>query len=136
MAAKNEAVIDGILREKISSMVYLAYDVGKQPREVAKELGLELPDSAFGLGVGEAVPPEELLQEVAAEIKALLEVKELLQNQHAETTANFLAIEKRDEHSSKQNLWLTLTTSAISLIVGWLLSLLGSPATLIHAFGG
>lgn len=132
MTPKSEAVIDEILEDKLYHLSIYATEAGKKPEEVAKKLGIELPR---GVRVAQYPGPEALLQEAVAEIKALLEVKELLQKQHTETKANFLAIEKRDAHSSKQNLWLTFTSSAISLILGWLLSLLGSPATLVHAFG-
>lgn len=72
---------------------------------------------------------------LAAQIAALEEVKKLLTSQHSEVQASFLAMKRNDERSSRQNLWLTLTTSGISIVIGWLLSLLSSPEALVHAFG-
>lgn len=77
----------------------------------------------------------EQMRTLRAQIALLEELKGQLEAQHSETKAHFLAIEKRDARSSSQGIWLTIISSAISLILGWLLSLLGSPATLVHALG-
>jgi hypothetical protein len=66
---------------------------------------------------------------------ALLE--DLRAQLETQTTANqtsFRAIEARDKRSSKQGPWLTIISSAIFLILGWLLSLLGTPIGVLHAF--
>ncbi len=68
------------------------------------------------------------------QVQMLKEIKDLVDKQQIETKAQFLAIEKRDTVSSKQSFWLTVVSSTISLIAGWLLSLVGSPATVLRIF--
>jgi hypothetical protein len=62
-----------------------------------------------------------------AQIKALEQLQEMLAQQHVENRAQFVAIKERDERSSTQSIWLTVISSTISLILGWSLSLLGTP---------
>lgn len=78
---------------------------------------------------------EDTLVGTRAQVRLLEELKATLHQQHAESKAHFLAIKDRDERSSKQNVWLTVASSAISLILGWLLSLVGSPASVLRVFG-
>lgn len=141
-----ETIIDSLLEARLGE--YMTVEEQIQAQEEAEQ---EEKESEWDLPAGEAkrgIPVrqmggddydfednDERLFRLQSQIAVLQEVKELLKKQHAETKANFLAVEKRDEHSSKQNLWLTITTSAISIIIGWLLSLLGSPLTLVHTFG-
>lgn len=151
------AVLDSVLEARRNELIQIeaeedediaAFLQDVRPRTTEREIE--------GLGVGEAtrgldeafIPFPENLEDfledddpevrkyrLAAQIAALEEVKKLLTSQHAEVQASFLAMKRSDERSSRQNLWLTLTTSGISIVIGWLLSLLGSPATLVHAFG-
>lgn len=74
------------------------------------------------------------LSELEPQIKLLEELKASLDHQHAENKAQFLAIEKRDTVSSKQSFWLTVVSSAVSLVAGWLLSLVGSPSAVLRIF--
>lgn len=65
------------------------------------------------------------------QVQLLEELKEKFEHQRTQMEADFTSIKERDERSSKQNFWLTIVSSAISLIVGWLLSLAGSPSLLL-----
>jgi len=80
-------------------------------------------------------PHPDEIRPLRAQVQLLEQMKELLEEQHSETKTQFLAIEKRDEQSSKQSFRLTVVSSGTSLIAGWLLSLVGSPATVLHIFG-
>jgi ribosomal protein L16 Arg81 hydroxylase len=70
-----------------------------------------------------------------AQVTLLEALQATLGQQHTEKRSAFLALKQRDERSSTQHVWLTLATAAISLIAGWLLSLVGSPSTVLHLFG-
>lgn len=71
-----------------------------------------------------------------AELEALkLQLEDIIvkiDREHSDSKANFLAIKDRDERSSRQNLWLSIAIALVSLILGWLLSLLGSPASVLR----
>jgi hypothetical protein len=79
--------------------------------------------------------PEAYRYRLQGQIDVLEQVKDMLAKQHAENQANFLDIKQRDDQSSRQSLWLTITTSVISIIIGWLLSLLSTPVGVLHALG-
>ncbi len=132
-----EAVIDSLLAERIERLVRWASILDISPAELSKELGLEIPEQVPDLEMHAPALPDSghELDILKQQVKALLEVKELLYQQHAENTANFLDIKQRDDHSSRQSVWLTVITSAISIIIGWLLSLLGTPSAVLHALG-
>lgn len=87
-----------------------------------------------GGGYDEVNRLTEDIRDLTSRVQVLAEIKGLLASQHAETKAQFVAIEQRDRSSSKQGFWLTVASSAVSLIIGWLLSLVGSPATMLHLF--
>lgn len=76
------------------------------------------------------------LNELRIQIRLLKEIKGLMDEQHAETTAHFTAIEERDALSSKQGVRLTIISSAISPVIGWMLSLIGSPGSVLHVLSG
>jgi hypothetical protein len=69
------------------------------------------------------------------QVRLLEELNASLDQQRTEYQKDLLAIKDRDKRSSKRNVWLTVTTSAILLIAGWLLSLVGSPASVLHVLG-
>jgi hypothetical protein len=94
-----------------------------------------------GTYLAEEAPPSDLQMDRWAAIDTLRIQVALLEDLKAQvetqTTANqtsFRAIEARDKRSSKQGLWPTIISSAIFLILGWLLSLLGTPIGVLHAF--
>jgi hypothetical protein len=68
---------------------------------------------------------------IEAETSHLQQISDLLEEQHSQNQEQFLAIQKRDRTSARQNIWLTIVSSTISLIIGWLLSLFGSPINLL-----
>lgn len=78
---------------------------------------------------------DEEIASLANQVRLLEDIKGMLDKQQMTTQTHFLAIQDRDERSSRQNVWLTLISSAISLLIGWALSLLGSPAAVLHALG-
>ena len=102
-------------------------------------------DSVLGkYSVREGMPFETSEQQFArmqaidtlhSQIALLKELKAQLDAQNSDTNAHFLAIEKRDMRSPRQGIWLTIVSSIITLILGWLLSLLGSPVAVLHALG-
>jgi hypothetical protein len=88
---------------------------------------------------GKSENPEQLKaiveRKVIAEdavIDALQAIKKDLDAQHAETTKRFDAIEVRDKSSGRQAVWLTIVSSAITLLIGWLLAGLAAPAEVFH----
>lgn len=72
------------------------------------------------------------VEEFRRQVDVLTEIKKTLESQHLNIKADFQDIKQRDEQSSKANIVLTLTSSGISLVLGWALSLVGSPATVMH----
>ena len=89
---------------------------------------------SVGAGFAERERLATEIRNLNSRVQVLEEIKDVLDKQHAETKAQFVAIEKRDVQSTKQNFWLSVVSSAVSRIVGWLLSLVGSPATILHIF--
>jgi hypothetical protein len=75
------------------------------------------------------------IDRLEAQVKLLQEVKATLDQQRAENRAHFVALEAGDRRPAKQNLWLLIAASVTSLILGWLLSIVGSPTTVLHMFG-
>lgn len=61
-------------------------------------------------------------------------INKTLEEHKSETIAEFRTIEERDGLSSRQSFWLTVISSAVSLILGWLLSLVGNPASVLRIF--
>ena len=74
------------------------------------------------------------IDRLEAQVKLLQELQKTLDEQHGEKREPIVAVNDQDDRSFKQNFWPTFTTSAISLLLGWLLSLLGTPATVLHLF--
>jgi hypothetical protein len=77
----------------------------------------------------------EEISTLQVQVRLLEELKASLEQQRTEDQKDFLAIKDRDERSSKQNVRFTIAVSAISLIVGWLLSLVDSPVSVLHVLG-
>lgn len=86
------------------------------------------------------------IAELKAQVQLLAEIKGMMGEQHAETTAmlvqqqtenkaDFTAIKQRDDQSTRFSVLLTAGSSAVSLVAGWLLSLATSPTSVLHAFG-
>lgn len=69
------------------------------------------------------------------QIALLEELKVQVEAQRTESHAQFLAIKGTTMRSSRQGFWLTIGSSAISIVLGWLLSLLSTPLGVLHAFG-
>ncbi|HEV8189957.1 MAG TPA: hypothetical protein VGP82_00485 [Ktedonobacterales bacterium] len=135
---------DTIITAKLDA---LRKELAKKELEDRKEEEeKEAEDERSGLEPGtylaEEARPSDLQLDRWAAIDTLRIQVALLEDLHAlveaQTSANqasFQAIEARGAHSSRQSLWLTIISSTISLIVGWSLSLLGTPAAIVHAFG-
>ena len=77
----------------------------------------------------------EEISTLQVQVRLLEELKASLEQQRTEDQKDFLAIKDRGKRSSKQNVGFTIAVSAISLIVGWLLSLVSSPAGVLHVLG-
>jgi hypothetical protein len=77
------------------------------------------------------------IDRLEAQVKVLQELQETLDEQRTEKREGVDVSTDGDEHSSKQSVRLTvIATSAVSLIVGWLLSLVvGTPTTILHVLG-
>lgn len=75
------------------------------------------------------------IEQLQIQMRTVEEIKALIQQQHMETRAQFSTIEKRDHVSARQNIWLSIATSTATLIIGWLLSLVATPATILHVIG-
>jgi ElaB/YqjD/DUF883 family membrane-anchored ribosome-binding protein len=73
------------------------------------------------------------IQALEAQLQVLEELRATLHQQQSKNRAHVAAIRGRDERSSKQRPWLTVITSVAYLILGWLLSMLDSPAAVLHA---
>jgi hypothetical protein len=94
------------------------------------------------LSLHERTPPTKrqlerwaAIDTLKTQVALLEELKAQMETQRTESEKRFLAIQDSTERSSKQGVWLTVGTSVITLILGWLLSLLGSPVSVLHAFG-
>ena len=66
---------------------------------------------------------ERLRQDIAQ----LQSLSDILLQYHQENQTEFRAIEQRDHSSERHQIWLTVVSSVISLILGWFLSLVKSP---------
>jgi hypothetical protein len=77
----------------------------------------------------------EEISTLQVQVRLLEELKASLEQQRTEDQKDFLAIKDRGKRSSKQNVRFTIAVSAISLIAGWLLSLVGSPVSVLHVLG-
>lgn len=73
------------------------------------------------------------IQALEAQLQVLEELRATLHKQQPKNRAHVAAIRGRDGRASKQHPWLTVTSSVAYLILGWLLSVLGSPAAVLHA---
>ena len=106
-------------------------------KELAEKEEAERAYEARRSTFGSTVDVEHLqraldIRNLEAQLRLLEELQATLNQQHAETKAYFIAAKDRDERSSKQNVWFSVALSAISIILGWLLSMLGSPAAVLH----
>ncbi len=136
-------IVDSILEARRNELIKLDADEAAEAEEWAAnhEPGLRLSEASSDSDNEsyyeslEDDDPDLRRYRIRAEMAVLEQVKEMLTKQHAENTAHFMAIKQRDDSSSRQNLWLTISTSFISIIVGWLLSLLSSPVSVLHALG-
>ena len=75
------------------------------------------------------------IDRLEAQVNLLQELQKTLDEQRTEHRADVITATHRDERSSKQNVQFTVAVSAISLILGWLLSLVGTPASVLHLVG-
>jgi hypothetical protein len=77
------------------------------------------------------------IDRLEAQVKVLQELQQTLDDQRTEHREEVVTSTDRGERSSTRNLWLTLViaVSAVSLIVGWLLSLVDSPTSVLHLLG-
>jgi hypothetical protein len=119
-----------------------AKELEDRKEEDEKEAEREREGLEPGTYLAEEAPPSDLQLDRWAAIDTLriqVALLEDLQAQvEAQATANqasFQGIEARDKRSSRQGFWLTVITSAVSLVLGWLLSLLSTPVGVLHAFG-
>jgi hypothetical protein len=89
--------------------------------------------------VGALEPPDPHTQrlldisELMIQVKLLEQLQATLDRHRTENRAHVVASKDRDEHSSKQHRWLTVTSSLVSFVLGWLLSASGNPAAILHA---
>jgi transcriptional regulator of heat shock response len=83
----------------------------------------------------ESVPADKQEDMLQTQISLLEDMKAAIEANHTEISTEFVSIKDRDERASKQGVWLTVISSIISLTLGWLLSLLGTPSTVLHLFG-
>ena len=70
-----------------------------------------------------------------AQVTLLEDLQATLAQRHTANRAPSSASTDRDERPAKQNPWLTITTFALLLLLGWLLALVSSPTTVLHAIG-
>jgi hypothetical protein len=64
------------------------------------------------------------------DLASLSQLSDMLRRYYEQTQAEFRAIEARDNQTERQQIKLTIVSSTISLLIGWLLSLIGTPTTL------
>lgn len=69
------------------------------------------------------------------QVALLEELKAQVVAQRTESHTQFTTMQDTTKQSSRQGFWLTIGTSSVSLVLGWLLSLLSTPAGVLHAFG-
>jgi chromosome segregation ATPase len=134
--ASAEAVIAGqieAVRQALASTKEELRQEAQKERDAQKraaELGSKLKYDERRLGeLGAKV------WELERKLHILEEIRDLIDATHEESKTQFAAIEQRDTASSKQNVRLTVVTSIASLIIGWLLSLLGTPTAVLHIIG-
>jgi hypothetical protein len=76
------------------------------------------------------------IDRLEAQVKLLQALQQTLDEQRAEKREGAVTSTGREERSSKQSVRFTIiATSALSLVLGWLLSLVGTPTSLLHLFG-
>jgi hypothetical protein len=75
------------------------------------------------------------IEELRTELRVLETKNARIAFYHRQNKMQFAAIEQRDNAASRQNLWLSLGTSTLTLIIGWLLSLLATPAAVLQMIG-
>jgi hypothetical protein len=73
------------------------------------------------------------IQALEAQLQVLEDLRVTLQQQQPKNRARVVAIRDHDKRPAKQHPWLTVTTSVAYLVLGWLLSMLGSPSAVLHA---
>lgn len=62
------------------------------------------------------------------------DLRRTMHMQHTSNLAHFQEMQRRDQQNSKENTRLAVVSSCVSLLLGWMLSLLGTPGTLLHLF--
>jgi hypothetical protein len=99
------------------------------------EPGTYLAERGIALPTRKQLERHSRIQTLKGQVQLLQELKAQIEEQRTESQAQFLAMKKTAERSSRQGFWLTIGSSAVSLVLGWLLSLLTSPVGVLHAFG-
>jgi hypothetical protein len=99
------------------------------PRPTAKQLREEAKAEA------EYERLEGEVSQLRAQVGLLEEIKGILEKQRLETKMQFSAIATRDAASTRLNLTASVLLSLGTLLVGWSLSLLGTPFSVWQAIG-
>jgi len=87
-------------------------------------------------GVLEDREPTPETTRIAEERPDLVRIVQQAIAQGIETniTQSFLRQETHSKVNERRQIWLSVVLTAVSLILGWLLSLIGTPGTVVHLF--